>query len=113
MTFSFDTSAFIEPWTRRYPPDVFHPVWAWLEHLIESDVVSAVEEVKIEIYRQEDDLTAWTQTQNKLFHSPAADIQGALRDVLKAFPNLADHDRDRSGADPWVVAHAGTALLPW
>lgn len=106
MSFSFDTSAFIEPWTRRYPPDIFPPIWAWLEDCIESRTISAIDEVRLEIYRQEDDLTGWAKTQANLF-VPADDaVQTALRQVLADFPNLADHERDRSGADPWVVAHA-------
>lgn len=106
MSFSFDTSAFIEPWTRRYPPDIFGPIWNWLERLIDEDVVTSIDEVKHEIHRQEDGLTDWTKAQAKLFVAPSADVQAALRQVLIAFPNLADHERDRSGADPWVIAHA-------
>jgi hypothetical protein len=106
MRFSFDTSALIEPWTRRYPPDIFWPLWEWLEHLINEDVVTAIDEVKLEINRQDDELTAWTKAQSKLFVSPNTDVQEALRTVLSMFPNLADYERDRSGPDPWVVAHA-------
>lgn len=106
MSFSFDTSAFIEPWTRRYPPDIFPPIWKWLEERIESGTISAIDEVKHEILRQEDDLTGWAKAQEGLFVPADEAVQQALRQVLATFPNLADHERDRSGADPWVVAHA-------
>lgn len=106
MTYSFDTSALIEPWIRRYPPDIFSPVWTWLEHLVEEGTVGAIDEVKLEIDRQDDGLSDWVRSQEKLFVPPSADVQTALRHVLTAFPNLADHDRDRSGADPWVISHA-------
>lgn len=106
MSFSFDTSALIEPWTRRYPPDVFPQIWQWLEYCIQEGTISAVDEVRHEILRQEDDLAAWAKTQAHLFAPADEAVQQALRRVLEVFPNLADHERDRSGADPWVVAHA-------
>ncbi|ELC7324553.1 DUF4411 family protein [Stenotrophomonas maltophilia] len=109
MSYSFDTSALIEPWTRRYPPDLFQPIWGWLENLVDQGHVAAIDEVRHELHRQEDELSAWTKSQEKLFVPASADVQTALRDVLIAFPNLADHERDRSGADPWVVAYALSA----
>jgi hypothetical protein len=106
VSFSLDTSALIEPWTRRYPPDIFGPIWGWLEQLISDGEITAIDEVKHEITRQEDGLSAWVRQQDGLFVPADDGVQTALRDVLRAFPTLADHERDRSGADPWVVAHA-------
>lgn len=106
VTYSLDTSALIEPWTRRYPPDVFPGVWSWLEARISIGEVRAIDEVRTELERQDDALLAWCRVQANLFAVPDDAVQSALVDVLRKFPTMADHERDRSVADPWVVAHA-------
>lgn len=48
-TFSFDTSAFIEPWVRHYPFDIAASLWEHLDRLGETGTVVAQEEVYHEI----------------------------------------------------------------
>ncbi len=112
MIFSFDTSAFIEPWQRRYPRDLFEPYWQWIEQQIADGTVRATELVKAELGQVEDDLLAWAKDQEDLFIPIDGDVQQALTAVVAAFPKLADHHRDRSGADPWVVAQAMALNCP-
>lgn len=112
MVFSFDTSAFIEPWHRHYPRDLFDPYWVWMEALIENDVVKATELVKVELGNVEDELHDWAKLHNQMFVPIDTDVQQALTTVVAEFPNLTDHRRDRSGADPWVVAQAMTLNCP-
>ena len=106
MEFSFDTSAFIEPSIRLYPRDIFEPHWQWIEKLIERGDVRATELVKTELSVTEDELFEWAKGQAGLFVPIDHDIQTALREVIVRFPLLTDHYRDRSGADPWVIALA-------
>lgn len=106
MDFSFDTSAFIEPHVRLYPRDIFEPHWQWIEHLIEQGSVRSTELVKTELSITEDDLFEWAKTQGELFVPIDTETQKALTEVITAFPSLTDHHRDRSGADPWVIALA-------
>ena len=67
MIFSFDTSAFIEPWTRLYPRDLFEPYWLWIERQIALGKVRATELVKAELARVDDELLAWAMAQTDLF----------------------------------------------
>ena len=49
MRWCFDTSALIEPWVRRYPPDVFAPVWDHLVRLVDDGEVIAPSDVLLEL----------------------------------------------------------------
>ena len=106
MDFSFDTSAFIEPWVRFYPRDIFEPHWQWIEKLIQEGIVRSTELVKTELSVTEDELFEWAKEQNGLFIPINTEIQPVLQEIVAQFPQLTDHHRDRSGADPWVVALA-------
>ena len=112
MDFSFDTSAFIEPWVRFYPRDIFEPHWRWIEQLIEQGTVRSTELVKEELSTTEDELYEWAKNQKELFIPIDTDIQVALREVIDQFPSLTDHHRDRSGADLWVIALALVEKCP-
>jgi len=41
-----------------------------------------------------------------LFREVTEEVQHNLRRILQAHPELVDTKRDRSMADPWVIAHA-------
>ncbi len=106
MDYSFDTSGFIEPYVRLYPRDIFEPHWQWIEKLIGDGSIKSTELVKTELSSTEDDLYDWASIQEGLFSPIDEGTQTALTEVITAFPNLTDHYRDRSGADPWVIALA-------
>ncbi|RRQ21910.1 DUF4411 family protein [Thiohalobacter thiocyanaticus] len=104
MDFSFDTSAFIEPAVRLYPRDLFEPHWVWVEKLINDGQIRCTELVRDELQASEDELYKWAMHQSELFVPIDEAIQTAVTDVIKHFPTLTDYHRDRSGADPWVIA---------
>ena len=106
MDYSFDTGAFIEPWVRLYPRDIFEPHWDWIEKLITNGSIRSTEMVKTELSVTEDELYDWAKNQSELFVPVDTKIQHALTEIISAFPQLTDFRRDRSGADPWVVALA-------
>ena len=70
MTWCFDTSAFIEPWVRLYPPDIFAPVWDKIEELAEAKVITAPADVLLELEKQKDDLHDWAKARPDLFEAP-------------------------------------------
>lgn len=105
--YSVDTSAFINPWRRTYPPDVFPPLWE--EHypgLIESGLARATDEVRIELERQDDELLGWARSQEGLFVPIDDGIQAHVGRILDEHPKLIDANAGRSGADPFVIALA-------
>jgi hypothetical protein len=56
LKYSIDTSAILEAWRRRYPPDVFPAVWQRLEQMIERGDLGASEEVLLELEKRDDEV---------------------------------------------------------
>jgi hypothetical protein len=106
VKYSLDTSALIEPWVRLYPPDVFAPVWAALETLIESGVVSASVEVKRELARQSDALYDWARARDGFFVEVDEPQARKVKEIVNAYPGLVKPNSTKSQADPFVIALA-------
>ena len=105
--FCLDTNAFIEPWHRRYPPDMFPRFWEQLDALAEDGVVLAPEEVLRELSKVDDDLYGWAKArQDSLFRTIDDEVQTAVLSMLRQFPRLVDDKKGRNVADPWVIAQA-------
>jgi hypothetical protein len=113
--FSFDTSAFINGRWDIFKPPMFEPIWEEIGNMIERGQVLAVDEVKVELGRKDDEVLAWTRTKRGLFVPLEHDIQQATKEVLRACPRLmAQHGANRNSADPFVVglalARGGTVV---
>lgn len=113
--YSFDTSAFINGQRDLFRPTTFGPLWDVIAKMIEAQEILAVEEVKREIRRKDDDVAAWVRSQRGLFVRLEHDIQKATKEVLAACPRLmAQHGANRNSADPFVVglalARGGTVV---
>jgi len=113
--FSFDTSAFINGRRDLFRPKTFGPLWDMIATLIEARQILAVDEVKREIRRKDDDVAKWVLSQQRLFVPLAHDIQKATKEVLAACPRLiAQQGANRNSADPFVVglalARGGTVV---
>ena len=113
--FSFDTSAFINGQRDIFRPTTFEPLWDAIAKMIEAQDILAVDEVKREIRRKDDDVAKWVLSQRGLFVSLEHDIQKATKEVLTACPRLmAQHGANRNSADPFVVglalARGGTVV---
>lgn len=105
--YSFDTSAFINGRRDIYKPPMFEPIWDAIAHMIGDGQVLAVDEVKRELKRKDDDVSLWARTKRGLFVPLAHDIQQATKEVLAACPRLmAQHGASRNSADPFVVGLA-------
>lgn len=113
--FSFDTSAFINGRRDLFRPITFGPLWDAIAKMIGVQQILAVDEVKREIRRKDDDVGAWVLAQRGLFVPLAHDIQKATKEVLATCPRLmAQHGANRNSADPFVVglalARGGTVV---
>lgn len=104
--FCFDTSAFLDAWTRSYPPDVFPPLWRAIEDEIAAGRIIAPEEVRVEFAKKDDSILKWAKKQRELFVDLDNAQQLTVSEILSRFPKLIDTRRGRSGADPFVVALA-------
>jgi len=106
LNYSVDTSAIIEGWTRGFPPDVFPQVWVKIEGLIDDGVLLASEEVLIELERKHDKAYAWACHRKHMFVPTDENIQRVVKDILRDYGKLIDTRKNRSGADPLVIALA-------
>lgn len=106
MEYSIDTSAILDGWRRYYPPDVFPPLWNRIEGLIAKGQLVAVEEVLHELRKKDDEVTEWARNNKGLFVPIDQDVQIALAEILSRFDRLVNTQRNRSSADPWVIALA-------
>lgn len=106
MKYSIDTSAILDGWVRYYPPDIFPPVWDKIDELIDNKTLIATEEVLYELEKKDDDLYKWAKDREDMFVPIDKEIQIALQSVLPEHKKLIDQRKNRSGADPWVIALA-------
>jgi hypothetical protein len=107
LKYSVDTSALLDGWRRYYPPDVFPLVWKRLDELIQDNILVASEEVLFELERKDDDVYSWARDRSHMFVPTAdEDVQRAVSKILAIHKKLIDERKNRSGADPWVIAVA-------
>jgi hypothetical protein len=106
VKYSIDTSALIEAWIRLYPPIVFPSIWQKLEEIIVNGDLRATEEVLHEIEKKEDQLHKWAKGNSQLFVPLDGNIQITVADILAKHPRLVDERKNRSQADPFVIALA-------
>jgi len=107
LKYSIDTSAILEAWRRRYPPDVFPAVWKRFEGVIDQGELGASEEVFLEIERRDDEVHAWAKARKaKLFVAIDEEQQGHVSAILDKHERLVDTRKNRSAADPFVIALA-------
>ena len=113
--FSFDTSAFINGQRDLFRPTTFGSMWDAIAKMIDTQEILAVDEVKREVRRKDDDVAQWVLSKRGLFVPLEHDIQKATKEVLAACPRLmAQHGANRNSADPFVVglalARGGTVV---
>jgi len=111
VTWCFDTSAFIEPWVRLYPPDIFGAVWDKLEEMARSNEITAPADVLLEIEKQKDDLYEWAKARPELFETPDREVMEIFTEIVNNHPDFMKINSTKSGADPFVVALAEVRQL--
>lgn len=104
--FSFDTSAFISGRRDVLPASTFGTFWCNIEALIRRGEIRAVDVVRDEMRRRDDDTRKWASQQRGLFVPLRREIQLATRKVLTEHPKLMGIASNRNGADPFVIGFA-------
>ena len=107
MKYSVDTSALLDAWVRRYPPDIFPALWERIEEAVEAGDFGASEEVLLELAKRDDEIHKWAKGRKTAMFVPIdAEQQQHVSSMLGAYERLVDTRRNRSAVDPFVIAVA-------
>jgi len=101
-----DTSGWLDGWARHYPRDVFPGWWDAIEEKISTGEIISSEEVYVELAKQDDDLHGWIKARKQMLIAPEKPIQEIVVRLLGKYPRLVDTLKNRSQADPFVIATA-------
>ncbi|RSN45253.1 DUF4411 domain-containing protein [Amycolatopsis sp. WAC 04197] len=104
--YSFDTSAILNGRRDQLPPSVFSTLWQRIEMLIAEGTIRAVEVVRDELGKRDDEANTWARSQGDLFLPLDQDIQVSTRKILQAHPKMMGTGGGRNGADPFVIGLA-------
>jgi len=112
LLYCLDTSVFIESWWRLYPPDTFPTFWEKLDEAIDEEILIAPVIVLTELEKKDDDIYKWAKERHSLFRPLDADLQQIQTEIVNRFPRLTIQVKNRSLADPWVIALAQFTQCP-
>ena len=107
MSYSVDTSALLDAWVRYYPPDVFDTLWQRLDGLVSGGRLLAIDEVRRELEKQDDELHKWLAARPSMIVALDGEIQTRATPIINGFGSLTNTKSVMSGsADPFVIALA-------
>lgn len=105
--YCIDTSALIHAWVRAYPIRNFRPLWDKIDEFIDNGQLLSSVEVLTELEKRDDDLHAWAKEHEVMFIDIEGDaLQIRMGEILGKYPRLVDTRKNRSAADPFVIALA-------
>jgi hypothetical protein len=104
-TYCFDTSAMIAA-ARFYPRSLAPELWTTFDKWIDRERMIAPRDVLDELARQDDDLYVWAKGRPKMFLEWDTNTQVAVAAIIRDHPSLVNMQRNRSTADPAVIATA-------
>ncbi|MGF1586471.1 MAG: DUF4411 family protein [Bacteroidales bacterium] len=107
--FCLDANVLIQAWQKYYAPSICPSYWDILDYFGKADKLFIPELVYEEIATTEDDLSNWLKSSNIPIRKIDEGVTRCLQDIYSANPNhkfLVDNTKQRSIADPWVIAHA-------
>lgn len=104
--YSIDTSALLEAYVRRYPPDVVPGLWNdKFDQLIDAGSLVAAYDVLEELSKRDDGIYAWAKEREKMFIE-LDQYEPELKQIMADYPRLVDTKTGKSGGDPMVIALA-------
>jgi hypothetical protein len=104
--FSFDTSSLLNGRRDLLPPEVFTTLWTNVEAMIAAGDARAVDVVRDELTKRDDEVSTWARAQAGLFLPLDEPVQQATREILAAHPRLMGKGGGRNAADPFVIGLA-------
>jgi hypothetical protein len=106
MSYSLDTSGFLDAWLRHYPIDVFPSIWDRIDGAARNGVLIASDEVLRELEKKDDDAHLWMKIRPHMIVPFDTQIEAEVIGLMTRFPRLVDTKKGRSGGDPFVIAVA-------
>lgn len=107
--FCLDTNVLIQPWQKYYSPALCPDYWEILDQLGAQGILFFPQAVFDEIAKSDDDLSDWLKSSR----IPVLKVDGHVtRQLERIYQSnekhkfLVDNTKQRSLADPWVIAHA-------
>lgn len=107
--YCLDANVLIQAWQKYYAPKFCPDYWDLLTELGKNHRIFIPQLVYEEIIRAEDDLAKWLKTSQIPVHKINEEVTLRLKEMYAANPShqfLVDNTKQRSLADPWVIAHA-------
>jgi predicted nucleic acid-binding protein len=107
--YCLDANVLIQAWQKYYSPKLCPGYWEILNDFGKAGRIFLPQNVYEEIVRTEDKLTDWLKNSNVPIFDVDGEVADCLRDIYAANPvhqYLVDNTKQRSLADPWVIAHA-------
>ena len=104
--YCIDSSALIAAWYERYRPRRFPRLWEHFSVLVIDGRLVSSSLVLAECSKRSPELHEWLLTHEMMFMQPDADVQGQAAYVVNTYPKLVGVGRERSSADPFLIATA-------
>ncbi|WP_202552114.1 DUF4411 family protein [Ginsengibacter hankyongi] len=107
--YCLDANVLIQAWQKYYSPKFCSDYWSLLNDFGENEKIFLPQNVFEEIIRTEDELATWLKNSKIPIFEVDGDVTNCLKRIYAANPihqYLVDNTKQRSLADPWVIAHA-------
>ena len=109
--YCLDSNVLIQAWQKYYSPLICPTYWDVMNELGIQNKIFIPKLVFEEITRTEDELSKWIKKSHIPVCEPSVAVTLCLRNIYAAHPShkfLVDNIKQRSLADPWLIAHAMT-----
>lgn len=107
--YCLDANVLIQAWQKYYSPKFCPDYWDLLNGFGEKGRIFLPRNVFEEIVKTEDNLSAWLKNSKISIKEVDGQVANCLRNIYAGNPlhkYLVDNTKQRSLADPWVIAHA-------
>lgn len=107
--YCLDANVLIKAWESYYSPNVCPTYWDVLDELGAQGHVFVPSWVAEEIHRTDDDLSKWLKKSRIKVRDVTEEVGIKVKEIFAKDPKhqlLVDNTKQRSLADPWLIAHA-------